>query len=121
MGEPGFLLEGGARALLLYTGVRSRAELDPGMTLGWRHMAAAMALRCGMRQVRATRGWAVRAAWAAAVAAGLLGGCAEERDPNRPLTVDEGAALLRDVRDDRSRLDTLTPAERAYLVKTLKR
>lgn len=48
-------------------------------------------------------------------------GCGQERDPNRPLTADEGAELLREVRSDRRRLSDLTPAEKQYLLQTLKR
>ena len=50
----------------------------------------------------------------------ITGGCGgDSRDPNRELTVDERAELLRDVRADKSRLQNLTPAERAYLVKRM--
>lgn len=49
-----------------------------------------------------------------------LSGCGgDSRDPNRELSVDERAELLRDVRSDKSRLQNLTPAERAYLVKRM--
>lgn len=48
-------------------------------------------------------------------------GCGQERDPNRPLSADEGAELLREVRSDRRRLSDLTPAEKQYLLQTLKR
>lgn len=55
------------------------------------------------------------------VGAGLAVGCAQERDPRKPLTADEGAQLLREIREDRTRLSDLTPAERQYLLRTLKR
>jgi hypothetical protein len=48
---------------------------------------------------------------------GLVAMGCDSRDPNRALTVDEQGALLRDVRSNPSRLNTLTPAERSYLVK----
>jgi hypothetical protein len=48
-------------------------------------------------------------------------GCKSDADPYRPLTADEGAELLRDVRKDPSRKQDLTPAERAYLIRTLKK
>jgi hypothetical protein len=48
-----------------------------------------------------------------------LGGCGVERDPTQPLTVDEGAALLRDIRKDRGRMEKLTPAEKRYLAETV--
>lgn len=49
-----------------------------------------------------------------------ISGCGgDSRDPNRELSVDERAELLRDVRADKSRLQNLTPAERAYLVKRM--
>lgn len=73
----------------------------------------------------------VRVAWRhsyslGVVAAGagtlmILAACGQERDPNQPLTADQGAELLRDVRKDRSRLNELTPAEKAYLQRTLRK
>ena len=52
----------------------------------------------------------------AMTAALALGGC-ETRDPNKPLSEDEGAALLRDVRAGKTTVSDLTPADRAYLKK----
>jgi hypothetical protein len=70
------------------------------------------------RQRRFTRGW--HGTVALATLASLLG-CASERDPRQSLTADEGAELLREIRTDRTRLSELTPAEREYLLRTLKR
>lgn len=57
-----------------------------------------------------------------APAAAVLPGCSsDERDPKQPLNADEGAELLREVRDDPDRLQSLTPAERQYLMRTLKK
>lgn len=50
---------------------------------------------------------------------GVAGCGGDTRDPNRELSADDRAALLRDVRADKSRLQNLTPAERAYLVKRM--
>lgn len=56
------------------------------------------------------------------LAAGLVAtdlvatGC-ESRDPNRALSTGEQATLLRDIRKSPSRLQDLTPAERAFLLK----
>lgn len=50
-----------------------------------------------------------------------VGGCGSGRDPKAPLTVDEGDALLREIRDDPSKMKDLTPAQRQYLIKTLKK
>ena len=56
------------------------------------------------------------------LAAAVLSGCSsDERDPKQPLNADEGAELLREVRDDPDRLQSLTPAERQYLMRTLKK
>lgn len=55
------------------------------------------------------------------VLAAALTGCADERDPKQPLNADEGAELLREVRDDPERLQSLTPQERQYLMRTLKK
>lgn len=43
------------------------------------------------------------------------------RDPHTPLSANEGAALLKDIRTDRSRMQNLTPAEKVYLQKTLRK
>lgn len=55
------------------------------------------------------------------LAAALTGCSSDERDPKQPLNADEGAELLREVRDDPDRLQSLTPAERQYLMRTLKK
>ena len=39
----------------------------------------------------------------------------QSRDPNTPLSADEGAALLRDVRAGRTGVSDLTPADRVFL------
>ncbi len=44
----------------------------------------------------------------------LCAGC-ECNDPNRPLSADEGASLLKDVRKGDVNRGDLTPAERRYL------
>lgn len=79
-------------------------------------MAVPARPRCGP----ATRGWFACACAVAAMQ--VLTGCSTPRDPNAPLTADEGAELLREIRDNPvKRKQNLTPAERAYLVKTLKK
>jgi hypothetical protein len=62
------------------------------------------------------------AAWRAALAAVILlaAGCGSS-DPNKPLTADQGASLLRGVRNDPSRVQNLTPAEKVYLNEKMKR
>lgn len=45
-------------------------------------------------------------------------GC-EQADQNRPMNIDEQAQLLRDVRRDRSRVQSLTPREKEYLKQRL--
>lgn len=51
-----------------------------------------------------------------------VGGCeSDARDPRRPLSADEGESLLKDIRSDRGRMESLTPAERQYLYKSLKK
>lgn len=57
----------------------------------------------------------------APVATSLPGCVSEERDPNQPLNADEGAALLHEIRDEPGRMQTLTPQERQYLMRTLKK
>jgi len=47
-------------------------------------------------------------------------GCGSN-DPNKPLTVNQGASLMRDVRKDPSKTQNLSPAEKAYLQQQLKR
>lgn len=56
-----------------------------------------------------------------ALAAAGLGGCGSDRDPNQRLSADEGATLLKEIRSDRGRMQTLTPAERVYLAEHLGR
>lgn len=59
---------------------------------------------------------------AAALMLSGLGGCeSDARDPSRPLSADEGEALLKDIRSDRGRMESLTPAERQYLYKSLRK
>ena len=70
---------------------------------------------CGLRPSRRLRA----VAGSLLICAALSGCGADARDPNRELSVDDRAALLRDVRADKSRLRNLTPAERAYLVKRM--
>lgn len=73
---------------------------------------------CPARRLIVLGAWLVLLAPAAAV----LPACAsDERDPNQPLNADEGAALLHEIRDDPGRMRTLTPQERQYLMRTLKK
>ena len=48
------------------------------------------------------------------LAAGAVGGCGS-RDPNKALSDDEGATLLRDIRAGKTTVSDLTPADRVYL------
>lgn len=50
---------------------------------------------------------------------GLFGLFAPKADPNRELTVDEGHKLLVEIRKNPKRMDTLTPAERRFLAKSV--
>jgi hypothetical protein len=43
-------------------------------------------------------------------------GC-ESRDPNRPLSNEEGEALVTSIREHPPKPDDLTPAEKKYLMK----
>lgn len=47
--------------------------------------------------------------------------CAEGPDRNAPVSADRGAELLREIRSDPARARELTPAERQYLNKALRR
>lgn len=50
-----------------------------------------------------------------------LSACTDERDPKKPLTADEGASLLQDLRRSPSRAQALTPAEKKYLSETVRK
>lgn len=54
-----------------------------------------------------------------AMALSTIGGCAKQRSPNAELTVDEGHALLLEIRDNPTRMGNLTIQERRFLAKSL--
>jgi hypothetical protein len=51
----------------------------------------------------------------------VFAACSSKPDPSKPLTADQGDALLRDVREHPDKLNDLTPAEKQYLMRTLKK